>query len=123
MGQGPMRFDRATPVKRSEDYSRSKRFYTEILGFSVIEEGGAPPRFGIFRRDNAYIFVNSWDGGPVSRPSGWDAYIHINELDRFHESLKERVPDLPEVRLTEYGMREFELQDPDGNWICFGENG
>ena len=60
-------FERATPVLMSGDYERSKAFYTETLGFRVIEEGGDPARFGIFERGGAVLFVNAWNGARARR--------------------------------------------------------
>ena len=114
-------FQSSTPVLRSTDYVRSRTFFTDVLGFSIVEEGGEPPRFGIFARDRATIFVNAWDGGPPPSPGGWDAYIHVDDVDALHEAVSAagaKVTRTPEV--TVYGMREFEIQDPDGNLLCFG---
>lgn len=114
-------FQRATPVLRSGDYIRSRTFYTDILGFKVMEEGGTPPRFGIFRRGGAVVFVDSWQGGPTGDRPGWVAYIHVDDVDALHAQLVEKgVEGLSDVRVTAYGMRETDLRDPDGNLLCFG---
>ena len=115
------KLQRATPVLRSGDYIRSRTFYTDILGFKVMEEGGDPPRFGIFRRDGAVLFVDSWQGPPADSAAGWVAYIHVDDVVALRAQLVERGVEGPtEVRVTTYGMREFELRDPDGNLLCFG---
>lgn len=114
-------FRRATPVLRSGDYVRSRTFYTEMLGFKVMEEGGDPPRFGIFRRDGAVLFVDAWQGPPADGAAGWVAYFHVDDVVALRAQLLERgVVGAGEVRVTVYGMREFELRDPDGNLLCFG---
>ena len=113
-------FERATPVLRVADYETSKRFWVDLLGFAVIEEGGDPPRFGIFRRGGAVVFVNAWDGVRTPHPAGWDAYFHVGDLEGFHAHLSKQLQNLDPIRDTVYGMREFELQDPDGNRLCFG---
>ena len=77
-GQSELHLERATPVLKSGDYPRSRAFYAETLGFRVVEEGGDPPRFGIFKRGGAIVFVDAWHGPPVA-PDGhgaWAAYIH-----------------------------------------------
>ena len=120
MAEDEFGFERATPVMRSADYERSRRFYADILGFSVIEEGGEPPRFGIFKRGGAVLFVNAWDGPRPPETVGWDAYFHVADLDALHAALRNKLPEVPEIVETVYRMREFVLQDPDGNWLCFG---
>lgn len=116
-------FERATPVMRSADYQRSRRFYADLLGFSIVEEGGDPPRFGIFQRGGAVLFVNAWDGPRPPEKEGWDAYFHVAQLDALHAALRDKLGDVPDIVETVYGMREFVLRDPDGNWLCFGFDG
>lgn len=113
----------AVPVFRSRDYERSKHFYADLLQFEVMEEGGDPPRFGIFKNGRAVIFVNSWDSPPPEGKTGWDAYLHVRDLDALHRTFSDCSELEPgQVRDTVYGMREFELRDPDGNILCFGED-
>ena len=117
------RFLRSTPVLRSEDYARSRAFYVDVLGYHVVEEGGDPPRFGIFDRDTSVLFVNAWNGGPGTREGGWDAYVHVDGLDALAAAYEAAgAPIRREIELTVYGMREFEVTDPDGNILCFGED-
>ena len=67
------------PVLASGDYARSKAFYVGQLGFVVVEEGGSPARFGIFEREDALIFVNSWNGAREPTPQCWSAYFHVSD--------------------------------------------
>ena len=121
-------FERATPVLRSADYARSKAYYVDKLGYTVVEEGGDPARFGIFQRGKSVIFVNAWDGGPSwqskgAHPGGWEAYVHVRGLDDLAAAFAAADANITrQIELTVYGMREFEVTDPDGNVICFGED-
>lgn len=116
------RFTRATPVLAATDYARARRFYTERLGFRVIEEGGDPPGFGIFARDGAYLFIDSFGEAPPTRPGDrWQAYLHVNEIDQLRAELIAAGVELAvELHETAYGMRELEFDDPEGNRICLG---
>ena len=118
--------ERATPVLKSGDYPRSRAFYAETLGFRVVEEGGDPPRFGIFKRGDAVVFVDAWHGPPAVSESdggGWAAYIHVGGLDALFAELEGiGAPIRRAIETTVYDMREFEVADPDGNVICFGED-
>ena len=117
------KFERATPVLKSGDYPRSRAFYVEKLGFRVVEEGGDPPRFGIFERRQSVLFVDAWHGGPAPSRGGWAAYLHVAGLDALCAELRDAgAPLTRPIERTVYGMREFEVTDPDGNVICFGED-
>ena len=116
-------FERSTPVLRSGDYPRSRSFYEGRLGYAVVEEGGEPARFGIFRRGQSYLFVNAWNGPPPPSSGGWDAYVHVSGVDALHDEFAAAGAAIVRaVELAVYGMREFEVRDPDGNVICFGED-
>ena len=106
------------PVLRVSDYPRAKAFWTETLGFTVGEEGGDPARFGIFHRDAATVFVDSWHGADTEPSPGWRAYLHVDDVDAFAETIDWTEKQGPEDKV--YGMRELTLTDPDGNLICFG---
>lgn len=110
----------ATPVLRTADYPAAHEFYTEKLGFTCLEEGGEPAKFGIFRRDTAVIYINGHHGGDAPYHH-WRAYFHVTEIDALADEFRTlAVPLTREITLTVYEMREFEIADPDGNILCFG---
>ena len=116
-------FLRSTPVLKSGDYPRSRAYYTEQLGYAVLEEGGDPPRFGILERGRSVLFVTAWQGPPTPVPGVWDAYVHVTGLDALHAEYTAAAANVTRpIEDTVYGMREFEVADPDGNVICFGED-
>ena len=124
MSQSPdISFDRSTPVLRSANYPRSRAFFADLLGFSVVEEGGEPPRFGIFKRGKAFLFIDARHGGPAPGPTAWSAYVHVAGLQALHDAYAAAGAKICRpVEETVYGMREFDVTDPDGNVICFGED-
>ena len=114
---------RSTPVLKAANYPRAQAFYVEQLGYRVVEEGGDPPRFGIFERDKSALFVDAWNGPPQPVAGAWDACIHVADVDALYAELREAgAPITRTIENTVYGMREFEVTDPDGNVICFGED-
>ena len=121
---GTPRFERATPVLRSADYLRSRDFYRDQLGFRVVEEAGDPAAFGIFERGSCVIFVDAFRGSPRTDPGdhGWNAHFRVHGLEAYASELEQRGVELDRgLTDTNYGMRELELLDPDGNRLCFGE--
>lgn len=115
-----MSLETATPVFRVADYPRAKAFWTDKLGFSCMEEAGEPVTgFGIFRRDRVRIFLVAWDG-PEAAYSNWRAYFHVTDFDALTQELQAAEVLSAGPTLTEYGMREVEVTDPDGNVVCFG---
>jgi catechol 2,3-dioxygenase-like lactoylglutathione lyase family enzyme len=117
------RFLRATPVLRVADYPVARAYWVDVLGFRIVEEGGDPPRFGILERDRAVVFLDAWHGGRPPRETGWDAYLHVRGLTALHAEFAAAGANVVRpVEGTIYGMLEFEILDPDGNRVCFGED-
>lgn len=117
-----MKLTSSIPVLRVSDYPRARAFWSETLGFSVGEEGGDPPRFGIFHRDDATVFVDAWHGADATPSPGWRAYLHTDDANALAALLAERGYPCEGPHDTVYGMREVVVVDPEGNRICFGED-
>lgn len=116
-------FERATPVLNVADYPRARAFYRDRLGFRVIEEGGDPPRFGIIERGRAVLFLDAWHGVALPAAGSWSAYLHVQGLKQFHaEVVAAGIEISRALEETGYGMREFDIRDPDGHVLCFGED-
>ncbi|MEM9967765.1 MAG: glyoxalase superfamily protein [Pseudomonadota bacterium] len=115
-----MSFRNATPVIRVSDYQRAKAFYTDVLGFDIVEETGEPVvGFGIFSAGSVQIFLCSWDG--AGEPwDAWRAYFYVDDQPSFVARLAEKGVAFKGPKDTVYSMREVEVADPDGNVLCFG---
>ncbi len=115
-----MTLSSAFPVLRAADYPRAKAFWTDMMGFAVAEEGGDPPRFGIFRKEAATVFVDAWHGPDAELSNGWRAYFHTDAVDALARGIRTRGYPCDGPVNAVYGMRELTLRDPDGNLLCFG---
>ncbi len=109
------------PVLRSGDYPTARSFWTLTMGFTLGEEGGEPPRFGIFHRGRATVFVDAWHGADTGFSAAWRAYFHTEDVDALAEELRGRGAAIEGPRDAVYGMREITVRDPDGNLLCFGQ--
>lgn len=113
----------AIPVLRVSDYVRARAFWRDQLGFAVVEEGGEPPRFGIFTRDGQSVFLDGWHGPDAPGHQGWRVYFHTPDVDAEAVLAIQRGVALAKpLHNTPYAMREFEVVDPDGNRLCFGQS-
>ena len=110
----------AIPVLRAADYPRARAFWTGVLGFEIGEEGGDPPRFGIFHKEGATVYVDAWHGADEAPSPAWRAYFHVEDVDALAEALDWEAVEGPETKV--YGMRELVVTDPDGNRLCFGQD-
>jgi uncharacterized glyoxalase superfamily protein PhnB len=56
-----------------------------------------------------------------SRHEGWPAiyYFYPDNVMDLHAEVKRQAFQVSELRVTFYGMKEFEVRDPDGHILWF----
>lgn len=141
------RLTRLIPMLAVRDLARHIEFYTKRLGFTLGDTLGDPPVWASFSRDDVQVFFNQppleafpkdWPGHvpavghpPFPKPLIGNAtqqirslhifYLHTNDLRSLHAEFERAGATPTDMRVTVYGMREFEIRDPDGYWLWFGE--
>jgi len=111
------------------DIAQTLRWYEEHLGFTGY---GYPPdelyTFGIMIRDDIEIMLQRIgdyqkpdlydlrDGGGV-----WDAYIRMQGIKEFYETVKNQVEIMKPLEKAFYGAWQFEVRDLNGYVIVFSE--
>lgn len=128
------RMNRIAPQWIVENLENTLSFYTEKLGFKVDWSGTL---FAIvscgsvtimlrqlnkegLKRPNKIPFVES--GWHTDREEAWDAYVWADNVDDLYDSLKKRnVRIIKKIQNSEYGNRDFEIEDINGYILCFGQ--
>lgn len=107
----------ANPGLRARDVKALAEWYSGNLGFEIKFLWQDPPTYAMIGRDEIRIGIGPSDGpfGPSS------FYIHVEDIDGLYAEFNARGIVRRPPTLEPYGMREFEVYDPDGNRICFGE--
>lgn len=125
-----MQFADVTPNLIVADIDRSRRFYTEVLGFSVVTTvpDAAPFVFVWLQRGGVNVFLNAAAGvaedlpALAARPIGGtntlfmviEAEDAASGVDALHAQVAGRAPIVMPLKTQFYGMREFGIEDPDG---------
>ena len=94
------------------------RFYRDVLGFSVEFSYGD---YVGLRLDQVVVHLCAPSAG---KPAGGSSvYLFCDDVDAYFGSIRARgaTPDV-EPGDRHYGMRDFAIQDPDGNRLSFGRN-
>jgi uncharacterized glyoxalase superfamily protein PhnB len=129
---GTMRIKRLTPMLNVSDIGRSLDFYRDIAGFELVS-----PRQAVERWRWAHIktgdceLMLSESGGPAmqaastdsSQDEGWPViyYFYPEDVVALHAEVKRKGLQASDLRVTFYGMKEFELRDPDGHILWLGQ--
>jgi catechol 2,3-dioxygenase-like lactoylglutathione lyase family enzyme len=112
------KFEAITPRLPVSDVERALAFYIRQLGFTLGWKWGDPLTHANACRDSIAVDLIA---SPDAQSGTAMAYIQIRGVDAYFAELKMRNVDSTEVVDRAYGMRDFEVVDPFGNRLTFGE--
>lgn len=106
------------------DYSRSKRFYTEVLGLKIIAENYRKARdsykLDLALPDGSQVELFSFPGAP-ERPSFPEAQglrhlaFLVDDVEQVKAYLESNDVEVEPIRIDEFTGKAFTFfQDPDG---------
>ena len=115
---------RSMPILQVQDVVRSEAFYRDQLGFISHGHWGDGPDFCIMQRGSVTIALDrSRDGSPPPTNQYWAAYVYVEDADALLEEFRTKDVTIErEIENTPYGLRDFDIRDPDGHIICFGHD-
>jgi uncharacterized glyoxalase superfamily protein PhnB len=103
-----------------QDVLRSVEHYRDVLGFHTKFTYGKPTFYAGIERDDLVIHLQA--ASETKRQPGHGAvYVFVTDVDALYQELKSRgARTLNEPKNYPYGMRDFDIDDIDGNHLCFG---
>lgn len=112
------------PVLQVADVKRSEAFYCEKLGFRSHGTWGEGPDFCIVQRGRVTIALDrSRDGGPIPTNQYWAAYVYVEDADALCAQARSKGVEIArEPKDAFYGLRDFDIRDPDGHLLAFGHD-
>jgi uncharacterized glyoxalase superfamily protein PhnB len=122
-----MKLTALIPMLSVSDLKRTMSFYGEQLGFDVLNSLGEPePKWCMLGRDSVKIMFNQppreeMNTLPRRAKDFQIFYFYPDDVVALHTAWKSKGLSVGELRVTHYGMKEFELRDPDGYWLWFGQ--
>lgn len=114
---------RSMPVLQVADVTRSVAFYTEKLGFVSHGTWGDGPDFCIVQRGAVTIALDRTREPGVTAPLNqyWAAYVYVEDADALCAEFRGKGAEIArEHEDMFYGLRDFDVRDPDGHLIAFG---
>jgi catechol 2,3-dioxygenase-like lactoylglutathione lyase family enzyme len=112
------KFEGITPRLPVSDVEQALAFYVDKLGFNLGWKWGSPLTHANACRDCIAVDLIA---APAQRCGTAMAYIKIRGVDAYFAELKGRNLELSDLGDRQYGMRDFEVIDPFGNRLAFGE--
>jgi catechol 2,3-dioxygenase-like lactoylglutathione lyase family enzyme len=109
----------ARPIFNVKSLKASQTYYREALGFKLDWDHGEPADFGSVSRGDGQVFLCQ---GCQGIPGAW-IMLFVRDVDKLHAELVERkaIIKMPPTNMP-WGMREMQVEDPDGNVMRFGSS-
>ena len=104
------------------DISAAIAFYRDQLGFSLEFEWNDPVDYAVLRRgENVNIHLSKRQDDLRPSEIHTAMYVFVQEVDElYQEFLQKGVTIKAPVGDREYGMRDFDVVDPEGHILTFG---
>ncbi len=113
-----VRLLKTIPALRADDIKILAEWYRDAMGFEILFLWGDPAEYAVIRRGPVEFGIARQDAlfGPIS------TYTYVEGVDALHAELVGRgVSASRSPSVQPYGMKDFDVTDPSGNRICFGE--
>lgn len=101
------------------DMPASLSHYHDVLGFDVTFRWGDPVTYACLCRDEVSVHLSL---ERPNRPAGHGAAcVFVTDVDALYQELAAQGANVVAAPQTwPYGMRDFDVTDPDGNRLTFG---
>ena len=129
-----MKLNTLIPNLAVDDIRQTVQFYCENLGFELVmavpeTQDGIDPQllddkvyvFAMLKKDNATLMFQRKVTFPEDVVLAGIGYLQGNGIDAFYEELKSRNLQISEMKLTQYGIKEFYVKDNSGYFLGFAE--
>lgn len=116
-----MEITSTSPILQVRDLEASLSFYCDILGFTQTFIYGEPSYYAGVSRDESCLHLNQIEENKDRQGKG-SVYFFCDEVDGYYEAISSAGAEITSPLGTyPYGMRDFQIKDPDGNLLCFGQ--
>lgn len=111
-----------------DDVQESIKFYTNILGFSVVDRMDTVGKTGWASLSNGRIQLMLASPDYIPEPQKSEGrysqtmyYFYPDDVESLHAEIRQSGLDVTDLTARFYGMTEFEMLDPSGHVLVFGQ--
>jgi uncharacterized glyoxalase superfamily protein PhnB len=114
-----MRLDALVPMLPVRSVAVSVEFY-EKLGFSV-ERRNDSWGWARLQLGECCLMVDQSLNAQPDAPRQTIIYLYPDDVIQYHAQIRRNGVAAPDLQVTFYGMKEFRIEDPDGNSLWIGQ--
>ena len=111
-----------------DDVQVSIDFYVDVLGFSVVDRMDTIGKTGWASLSNGGVSLMLASPSYIPEPKKSEGrysqaiyYFYPDDVAGLHAELRQRGLAVTDLTARFYGMREFEMLDPSGHVLLFGQ--
>lgn len=114
-------FSHSASVFHVTHIGESIDFYTKLLPFDLTFSWGNPIAYAVLKKGGVSIHLTTPVGKDLKEIKSSHIYIFVYDVDSIFNLCKNNginIISQPDHR--DYNMKDFDILDPDGNIITFG---
>lgn len=117
-----MAFTFLRPILYTIDIKQTIEFYTNLLGFELMEYNEAW-QWASLKKDDVQIMLGVMNEHITLKEPGFSGslYINVTNVDELWEQLKDKTKICYAIENFDWQMREFAIYDNNGYTIQFGQ--
>jgi len=96
-------------------------FYCKMLGFEV-ENRNDEWRWAMLHFDECRLMVDQSINAHPTKPRDSILYLYPDDVVEYHKRVRNNGLAVPDLSVTFYGLKEFRIDDPDGNHLWIGQD-
>lgn len=115
-------FSHSASVFTVVNMEESINFYTKLLQFNLTFSWGNPTDYAVLKKGGVSIHLASQPEKHIKEKIPSHIYIFVYDVDAMYNLCKNNginITSPPAIR--DYGMKDFDIVDIDGNLITFGK--
>ena len=114
-----MMMTRLIPMLPVRSMPTSVEFYGK-LGFEV-ENRNDGWGWAMLRFDECRLMVDQSIDSHSGKARDAILYLYPDDVVEYHQQVRKNGLAIPDLEVTFYGIREFRIDDPDGNHLWIGQ--
>ena len=115
-------FSHAASIFPVDNPLQAAEYYRDVLGFEIRFQWGDPPDYVVVNRDDAVsIHFSKKQDDFAPSTAHVSLMIFVHDIDGLYEEYQKAGANITNpIGDREWGMRDFDIMDPNGFILSFG---